>query len=127
MGDLQGVIEKLDYVNDGDPDSRGDLGARCIWLMPIDASPSYHGYDVTDYYHVDPRYGTNQDFLRLIDAAHRRGIRVLVDMVINHVSSQHPYFLDALLYRDSPFRDWFIWSATDELQDFGIVWLLYID
>ncbi len=112
VGDLEGVIQKLDYVNDGDPETRKDLGARCIWLMPITASPSYHGYDVTDYYRIDPRFGTNQDFKRLIAETHRRGIKVLVDMVLNHVSSEHPYFKHALLYPDSPYRDWFRWSDT---------------
>jgi glycosidase len=110
IGDLEGVIQKLDYVNDGDPNTRKDLGARCIWLMPIAAAPSYHGYDVSDYYRVDPRYGTNEDFKRLVAEAHRRDIRVLVDMVINHVSSHHPYFKHALLYTDSPYREWFRWS-----------------
>lgn len=112
VGDLEGVIQKLDYVNDGDPDTRKDLGARCIWLMPIAASPSYHGYDVTDYYRVDPEYGTNEDFKRLIAEAHRRDIRVLIDMVVNHTSSEHPYFKHALLYTDSPYRDWFRWSDS---------------
>jgi len=78
--------------------------------MPIAASPSYHGYDVTDYYRIDPRYGTNQDFKRLIAEAHSRDIRVLIDMVVNHTSSEHPYFKHALLYTDSPYRDWFRWS-----------------
>jgi len=109
-GDLDGLIGRLDYLNDGDPESRSDLGVDCIWLMPIAASPSYHGYDVTDYYRVDPRYGSNEDFRNLIFEAHRRGIRVLVDMVINHVSSEHPYFKHALLYPDSPYREWFRWS-----------------
>jgi glycosidase len=109
-GDLDGLIGRLDYLNDGDPASRSDLGVDCIWLMPIAASPSYHGYDVTDYYRVDPRYGSNEDFRSLIVEAHRRGIRVLVDMVINHVSSEHPYFKHALLYPDSPYREWFRWS-----------------
>ncbi|MCL7982747.1 MAG: alpha-amylase family glycosyl hydrolase [marine benthic group bacterium] len=109
-GDLSGLIQRLDYINDGDPESRTDLGANCIWLMPIAASPSYHGYDVTDYYRVDPRYGTNEDFRRFVEEAHRRGIRVLVDMVINHVSSEHPYFKHSLLYSDSPYREWFRWS-----------------
>ncbi|MEJ2483924.1 MAG: alpha-amylase family glycosyl hydrolase, partial [Gemmatimonadota bacterium] len=109
-GDLSGLIDRLDYINDGDPESGTDLGANCIWLMPITASPSYHGYDVTDYYRVDPRYGSNDDFRRLVDEAHRRGIRVLIDMVINHVSSEHPYFKYALLYPDSPYREWFRWS-----------------
>lgn len=110
--DLEGLIQKLHYVNDGDPDSRKDLGARCIWLMPIAASPSYHGYDVTNYYRIDPEYGTNDDFKRLIEEAHRRDIRVLVDMVVNHTSSEHPYFKHALLYPDSPYREWFRWSET---------------
>ncbi|MGH7476586.1 MAG: alpha-amylase family glycosyl hydrolase [Longimicrobiales bacterium] len=109
VGDLNGLIEKLDYVNDGNADTQRDLGARCIWLMPIAPSPSYHGYDVTDYYRVNPEYGSNQDFKRLIDEAHRRGIRVLIDMVLNHSSSEHPFFKHALLYPDSPFREWYIW------------------
>jgi glycosidase len=112
VGDLEGLIQRLDYINDGNADTRNDLGATCVWLMPIAASTSYHGYDVTDYYRVDPRYGTNEDFKRLIEEAHRRGIRVLVDMVINHISSEHPFFKHALLYRDSPYRDWFRWSTA---------------
>jgi glycosidase len=112
VGDLNGLIQKLDYVNDGDPDTERDLGARCIWLMPVTQSPSYHGYDVTDYYRVERDYGTNDDFKRLITEAHRRGIRVLVDLVLNHASSEHPYFKDALLNPGSPYRDWFIWSPT---------------
>ncbi len=112
VGDLEGLIRKLDYINDGDPDTREDLGARCIWLMPVAASPSYHGYDVTDYYRIDPRYGTNEDFKRLTGEAHRRGIRVLFDLVVNHTSDRHPYFKHALLYPDSPYRDWFRWSEA---------------
>ena len=109
-GDLNGLIAKLDYVNDGNPASRRDLGASCIWLMPVAASPSYHGYDVSDYYRVEPAYGTNADFRRLVEAAHRRGIRVLVDMVLNHSSSRHPHFLAALQDTASPYRSWYIFS-----------------
>jgi len=109
VGDLNGLIEKLDYINDGTPDSRRDLGARCIWLMPIAESPSYHGYDVTDYYRIDREYGTNDDFRRLISEAHRRGIRVLVDMVLNHASSEHPAFKEAQRDTASPYREWFRW------------------
>jgi alpha-amylase len=112
IGDINGLIEKLDYINDGTRDMRRDLGASCIWLMPVAASPSYHGYDVKNYYRVNPEYGTNDDFKRLVTQAHRRGIRVLVDMVLNHASSEHPYFKDALLNPASPYRDWFRWSAT---------------
>ncbi len=117
IGDLRGLIEKLDYVNDGDPATEDDLGARCIWLMPVAQSPSYHGYDVTDYYHVERDYGTNDDFKLLVFEAHRRGIRVLVDLVLNHVSSEHPYFQDALLHPDSPYRDWFVFSPVDRQDE----------
>ena len=113
VGDIEGLIERLDYINDGTPSAERDLGARCIWLMPVAASPSYHGYDVSNYYRVNPEYGTNEDFKRLVAEAHRRGIRVLVDMVLNHASSEHPYFKDALLNPGSPYRSWFRWSATD--------------
>ena len=112
IGDLKGVIEKLDYINDGNASSQRDLGARCIWLMPIAASPTYHGYDATDYYRVEHEYGTNDDFKRLVAEAHRRGIRVLVDMVLNHASNEHPYFKDALMNPASPYRSWFRFSAT---------------
>lgn len=110
VGDLKGLIEKLDYINDGDPAGGTDLGASCIWLMPIAESPSYHGYDVVDYYRVDREYGTNDDFELLVEEAHRRGIRVLVDMVINHMSSDHPIFQEALRDTDSPYRSWFRWT-----------------
>jgi alpha-amylase len=112
IGDLNGLIEKLDYINDGTADARRDLGARCIWLMPVASSPSYHGYDVKNYYRVNPEYGTNDDFKRLVTEAHRRGVHVLVDMVLNHASSEHPYFKDAQLNPSSPYRDWFRWSTT---------------
>src|SRR5438477_3780286 len=99
IGDLNGLIEKLDYI--------AQLGASCIWLMPVAASPSYHGYDVSDYYKVEPAYGTNDDFKRLMKEAHRRGIVVLVDMVLNHSSSEHPYFQAALHDTMSPYRAWY--------------------
>src|SRR6476646_571943 len=78
IGDLNGLIQKLDYINDGNSRSNRSLGARCIWLMPVAESPSYHGYDVTNYYRVNPQYGTNADFKQLVAEAHRRGIKVLV-------------------------------------------------
>jgi glycosidase len=110
IGDLNGLIQKLDYINDGNPGTQRDLGARCIWLMPIAESPSYHGYDVADYYTVDREYGTNADFKRLVAEAHKRGIRVLIDMVLNHASSQHPYFKEALADTASPYRSWFVFA-----------------
>ncbi len=109
IGDLQGVIEKLDYLNDGDPDTNTDLGITGIWLMPIMDAASYHGYDVIDYQQVHPDYGTNDDFLRLIDSAHERGIAVIIDLVINHTSSQHPWF-QASAAGDPAYADWYIWS-----------------
>ena len=104
IGDLNGLIRKLDYIN--------RLGASCIWLMPVAASPSYHGYDVSDYYRVEPAYGSNDDFKRLVVEAHRRGIVVLVDMVLNHSSSEHPYFQAALRDTTSPYRTWYRFSPT---------------
>ena len=121
IGDLSGLIQKLDYVNDGNPRSTRSLGARCIWLMPIAASPSYHGYDVKNYYRVNPEYGTNAEFKRLVAEAHRRGIRVLVDLVLNHSSSEHPYFKEAMRDPASPHRSWFRFapSAPNERGPWG--------
>jgi len=104
IGDVNGLIQKLDYI--------GKLGASCIWLMPVAASPSYHGYDVSDYYRVEPAYGTNEDFKRLVAQAHRRGIKVLVDMVLNHSSSEHPYFQAALHDTASPYRAWYRFAPS---------------
>jgi glycosidase len=112
IGDLDGLINKLDYINDGNAASHDDLGATCIWLMPVAASPSYHGYDVSDYYRVEPAYGSNNDFKRLMAAAHRRGIAVLVDMVLNHSSSAHPFFQAALRDTTSPYRSWYRFAPS---------------
>jgi alpha-amylase len=112
IGDLNGLTAKLDYINDGDSTSQRDLGATCVWLMPVARSPSYHGYDVSDYYTVEPAYGTNEDFKRFVAEAHRRGIHVLVDMVLNHTSSEHPYFQAALRDTASPYRAWYRFSTV---------------
>jgi glycosidase len=112
IGDLQGLIQRLDYLNDGNPRTTNDLGVRCLWLMPIAESPGYHGYDVQDYYAVERDYGTNADIRQLVREAHRRGIRVLIDMVINHTSSEHPAFQAALRDTTSPFRRWYRFSPT---------------
>ena len=109
IGDLNGVVEKLDYLNDGDPTTTDDLGVTGIWLMPIFESPSYHGYDVTDYYKVNPDYGTNEDLQRLIAEAHKRGIRVIIGLPLNHTSTQHPWFVESASSPDSAKRDWYIW------------------
>jgi glycosidase len=110
IGDLNGLIARLDYLNDGDPATTNDLGITGLWLMPIMVSPSYHGYDITDYYQVNPDYGTNDDFKRLMVEAHKRGIRVLIDMVLNHTSNEHPWFLEAQ-QPSSAKENWYIWST----------------
>lgn len=116
IGDFQGIIEKLDYLNDGDPATHTDLGVTGLWLMPINPSPSYHGYDVTDYYGINPQYGTRADFERFMAECHKRGIQVIVDLVLNHSSSEHPYFRKALA-GDAKYRDWYIFTDPDKVPD----------
>jgi alpha-amylase len=113
IGDLRGIIDRLDYLNDGEPGSHDDLGVNCIWLTPVTESPSYHGYDTVDYDSIEQDYGTNADFQALIAAANQRGIRILIDLVLNHVSVEHPWFQEALADPASPFRDYFVLSETD--------------
>jgi alpha-amylase len=112
-GDLKGLIARLDYLNDGDPATSTDLGVDALWLMPVFASPSYHGYDTVDYETINPDYGTNADFDLLLKEAHRRGIKIIVDLVVNHTGSGHPWFTEAASSPTSPRRDWYVWSATD--------------
>lgn len=102
IGDLNGVTAKLDYLK--------SLGVSGIWLMPINPSPSYHGYDITNYYAINPQYGSMADFERLLAEAHRRGIKVIIDLVINHSSDQHPWFKAALDPAD-PHHDWYQWAG----------------
>lgn len=113
IGDFQGVIEKLDYLNDGDPNTQDDLGVTGIWLMPVMEADSYHGYDVIDYYQVEQDYGTMDDFRQLLSEAHERGIAVIVDMVINHTSDKNAWFIDSAENPDSEFADYYIWSDDD--------------
>jgi glycosidase len=107
IGDLKGLVQRLDHVNDGDPSGGSDLGADCIWLMPTFPSPSYHGYDVTDYRDVDPELGTLDDLRAFVDEAHARGIRVLLDLPINHTSDRHPWFVEALTGPGAEHRSWY--------------------
>lgn len=92
IGDFQGLTNRLDYLNDGDDNSGKSLGIDGIWLMPIMPSPSYHKYDVRDYKNIDPNYGTLEDFELFMEAANARGIHVIIDLVLNHTSDQHPWF-----------------------------------
>lgn len=112
IGDFNGITQKLDYLNDGDPAATTDLGVTGLWLMPVFPSPSYHGYDTTDYFGVNPDYGTMDDFKKLLDEAHKRGIRIVIDMMLNHTSSEHPWFKEST-NPQSPYRNWYIWSDTD--------------
>jgi alpha-amylase len=115
IGDLPGLTAKLDYLNDGDPATSDDLGITGIWLMPINDSPSYHGYDAVDYRSINPDYGTMDDFEAFLAAAHARGIKVIIDYVMNHCSNQHPWFVQAAAGNPS-YRDFFRWSTYDPGQ-----------
>ncbi|TAE51080.1 MAG: T9SS C-terminal target domain-containing protein [Bacteroidetes bacterium] len=116
IGDFKGLTQKLDYLNDGNPETDSDLGITGIWLMPIHKSPSYHGYDVNDYRSINPDYGTMADFQAFLTAAHARGIRVIIDYVMNHSSSQHPWFQQSASGPASPYRNFYRWSATQPSQ-----------
>lgn len=102
IGDLNGVTEKLDYLE--------DLGIKGIWLMPINASGSYHGYDVDDYYSINKDYGTMEDFEKLLEEAHKRDIKIVMDLVINHTSINNKWFLSAKDDPKSEYRDYYIWT-----------------
>jgi len=113
IGDLNGIISRLDYLQ--------SLGVDAIWLTPIYPSPNYDfGYDVSDYLNVNPEYGTLADFDRLMSEANKRHIRVIMDMVMNHTSSEHPWFIASRTSRDNPYRNWYVWrdgkgvTATDK-------------
>ncbi len=99
IGDLNGVRENLDYLD--------SLGITAIWLMPIHPSPSYHGYDVTDYYGIHEDYGTMADFEALVDEANDKGIDIIIDLVVNHTSDLHPWYVNAKSSTDSEYRDWY--------------------
>lgn len=108
IGDFVGLEEKLPYIK--------ELGANAIWLMPIKDSASYHGYDVIDYYNVESDYGTMEEFENLIEAAHNLDMKVIIDFVANHTSSEHKWFQDALENLDSPYRDYYIWEDHPSYQ-----------
>ncbi len=103
VGDFAGLLRRLDYLH--------GLGVTAIWLMPFQPSPRRDdGYDISDYYGVDPQYGTLGDFVEFAHGCQQRGIRVIIDLVINHTSDQHPWFREARSSPDSPYRDWYVWS-----------------
>ena len=108
VGDIVGLIEKLDYLNDGDESTDADLGVRGLWLMPVAESSHPAGFAVVDYETIERDYGTNDDFRRLMAETHRRGIRVIVDLVLNHTAAEHPWFV-AAADPDSPYHDYYVW------------------
>ncbi len=106
MGDFAGLTSKLDYI--------ADLGVTAIWLLPFYPSPLRDdGYDIADYYAVHPDYGSLRDFRIFVREAHRRGLRVITELVVNHTSDQHPWFVESRASRDNPKRDWYVWSDDD--------------
>jgi trehalose synthase len=108
IGDLSGLAQRMGYLD--------ELGVSCLWLMPFYPTPGRdNGYDVSDFYGVDPAVGTHGDLVELVRAARDRGIRVVVDLVVNHTSDQHPWFLSARSSRDSPYRDYYVWR--DEIPE----------
>jgi alpha-amylase len=108
-GDFKGLTDKLDYLK--------DLGVGGIWLMPIMPSPSYHKYDVTDYKDVHPDYGTKEDFKKLVDEAHKRDIKIIIDLILNHTGNDHPWFKDAAKGKNSPYRDYYVWAKKDSIRN----------
>ncbi len=107
IGDIQGLIQRLPYLQ--------NLGVTCLWLLPMYPSPLRDdGYDIADYFNIHPDYGTTDDFRQLVEEAHRRGLRILTELVVNHTSDQHPWFQEARRDPNSPKRDWYVWSDTDQ-------------
>ena len=115
LGDLQGLISKLDYLH--------DLGINCIWLLPMYPSPGLDdGYDISDYYSINPDYGTIDDFRRLIFESHKRDIRIMAELVLNHTSNEHPWFIEAKKGQESKYHNYYVWSETyRKYQDARII------
>ncbi len=116
-GDIPGLISKLDYIK--------QLGIDCIWILPMFSSPlKDDGYDIADYYNIHPDYGTIDDFKQLVNEAHHRGLKIISDLVLNHTSDQHPWFQKSRSEADSKYRDYYVWSHTDDkYSDARIIFL----
>ena len=103
IGDINGIIEKLDYLY--------SLGVDLLWLTPMYVSPQRdNGYDIEDYYNIDPKYGTMSDFEKLLKEAHKRDIKIMMDMVLNHTSTEHKWFKESKKSKDNPYRDYYFWK-----------------
>jgi cyclomaltodextrinase / maltogenic alpha-amylase / neopullulanase len=109
-GTLQGIIEKIPFIK--------SMGFNTIWLTPFFASPTHHGYDTSDYYQIHPRLGSMEDFLELLIVAHQHQIRVMLDFVANHCSSEHPFFRDAVVNPESPYHEYFVWKKWPDYECF---------
>ena len=109
IGDLPGLISKLDYIK--------DLGANAVWITPIHPSPSYHKYDVVDYYGIHPDFGTMDDFEKLVKELHRRDMKLIFDLVINHTSAEHPWFIESSSSKTNPYHDYYVWKNYAAVQD----------
>lgn len=135
-GDIQGIISRLDYLNDGDDSTHEDLGINAIWLTPIHPSESYHKYDVLDYKAIDPKFGTLEDFKELIAEADKRGIKIILDMVFNHSAYNHPWFQSAIK-QETPYDEYYrletelpkeaypnrsSWYQANDLYYYGSFW-----
>jgi alpha-glucosidase len=126
VGDLQGIMNRLDYLNDGDPNSSISLGIDAIWLSPIYKSPMVdNGYDVSDYTDICPTFGTLEEFDQLLAAAHQRSIKIIMDLVVNHTSNQHNWFLESSSSRQNPKADWYLWQDLPPGKDYPNNWLSY--
>jgi alpha-glucosidase len=109
IGDLIGIIQKLDYLNDG---TRNSLGIDGIWISPFFKSPMKDfGYDISDYRDIDPMFGTIEDFKLLLEEAHKREIHIIIDLVLNHTSDEHPWFIESKKDNNNPKADWYLWHT----------------
>ena len=125
-GDIGGIIQRLDYLNDGNPDSQTSLGIDAIWLSPVNDSPMIdNGYDISNYRDICPIFGTLAEFETLIAEAHQRSIRIIMDMVLNHSSNQHPWFIESCSSTDNPKSDWYIWQDPGYKESLPNNWLSY--
>jgi oligo-1,6-glucosidase len=114
IGDLQGIIQKLDYLK--------ELGVDVIWLSPIYDSPNDdNGYDIRDYYQIMKEFGTMEDLDHLLDAAHQRGLKIIMDLVVNHTSDEHSWFVESKKDQENPYRDYYVWKPgkTEKSRTIG--------
>lgn len=125
-GDLVGIAQRLDYLNDGNPDSQSSLGIDAIWITPVNKSPMVdNGYDISDYYDICPVFGTLADFDTLLEKAHQRGVKIIFDLVINHTSDRHDWFLESCSSRDNPKSNWYLWQDPNSDEEPPNNWRSY--